>query len=245
MSPVNPQTRVLIERIVWTVGFGVSILLLTRLARHRLLRGDLTIEARHKIRASIRWLGILGFVLVLAFIWAGHVQNLGVFLGIIGAGVALSMQETLLCIAGWLLLVIRRPYTIGDRIEVDGRIGDVIDISVFQTTMLEIGNWVEADQSTGRILIVPNSVNLRLPVYNYTKGFPFLWNEFSAVVTFESDWRGAKETMLEIATKEDEKFDAEVSRQGVSGGVFTGPHLDQVVPRIIVGIGFQIVPEDP
>jgi len=126
---------------------------------------------------------------------------------------ALSLQETLVCVAGWLLLVVRRPYDIGDRIEIDHRIGDVIDISVFQTSMLEVGNWVKADQSTGRILIIPNSMVIRHPVYNYTKGFPFVWNELAVTVTFESDWEHAEQLMLEQAEVEAEKLQGEVKRQ--------------------------------
>jgi small-conductance mechanosensitive channel len=159
---------------------------------------------------STAWLGAAGFLVAVFFIWAGQIKDMGVFLGIVGAGLALSMGETLLCIAGWLLLIVRRPFDIGDRIEVDGRIGDVISYSVFQTTMLEVGNWVDADQSTGRLLIIPNSMIIRHALYNYTKGFPFVWNEFSAVVTFESDWARAKQIMLSNAQREDKKIENEV-----------------------------------
>ena len=209
----DDPTRTVIENLLWTLGIGAAIYLLARAAQRALIRSAAGIEARHKIRLTTMWAGLAVFVIAATFIWARQVQNLGVFLGIIGAGIALSLQETLVCIAGWLLVVIRRPFDIGDRIEINGHVGDVIDISVFQTSLLEVGNWVKADQSTGRMAIIPNSMVVRHAVYNYTKGFPFVWDEFSTIVTFESDWELAKTLMLEKAETEAEKIEGEVQRQ--------------------------------
>ena len=165
------------------------------------------------MRLTASWVGISVFIVATAMIWAAGIRDFGIFLGIIGAGLALSLQETLVCIAGWLVFIVRRPYDIGDRIEIDGKIGDVIGVSVFQTTMLEVGNWVKADQSTGRMLIIPNSMLIRHAVYSYAKGFPFVWDEISVVVTFESDWQGAEELMLEKAEVEADKIEPQVKRQ--------------------------------
>ena len=217
MSPViggaGGRIRMLIEKSLWTVGMAAVIYILTTAARHGLTRGASTIEERHKIRRITSWIGIGIFVIAAGFIWASGIQNLGLFMGIVGAGLAMSLQETLLCIAGWLLLLVRRPFNIGDRIEIDNKVGDVIDISVFQTSMIEVGNWVEAEQSTGRMLIIPNSMLIRHPIYNYSKGFPFIWNELSVVVTFESDWQEAEKLMLEKAEIEADKIESEVKRR--------------------------------
>ena len=207
------QVDLLLQNIVWTAAAAAVCFLLVKAAQRGLVRRATSIENRHKARVVTAWIGVVLFFIMAALIWASGVKNLGIFLGIIGAGVALSMQETLLCVAGWLLLVARRPYDIGDRIEIDGRIGDVIDIGVFQTSMLEVGNWVQGDQSTGRMLIIPNSMLVRRAVYNYSKGFPFVWDEFSTVVTFESDWETARDLMLQQAEVEAEKIETEVTRQ--------------------------------
>ncbi|HET6428151.1 MAG TPA: mechanosensitive ion channel family protein [Phycisphaerae bacterium] len=206
-------TQVLTQNLLWTAVLATAVFLLSRAAQRALVRREMDVEARHKIRLSIAWVAVAVFVVATGFVWARRVENLGVFLGIVGAGVALSLQETLVCLAGWLLLVTQKPYDIGDRIEIDGRVGDVIGISVFQTSLLEVGNWVKADQSTGRMLIVPNSSIIRHAVYNYSKGFPFIWNEFSTVVTFESDWEQAKALMFEKAETEAEKIEGQVKRQ--------------------------------
>jgi len=92
-------------------------------------------------------------------------------------------------------------YEPGNRIEIGKHKGDVIDIAIFYTTLVEIDNWIEEDQSTGRIVKVPNNLVIKESVYNYNTGFPFVWNEIKVLVTFESNWEEAKKVMLDT-TKE-------------------------------------------
>ena len=207
------QTHQIYGNILWTLVVLVVVLFLARLVEHALVRRAADLEGKHKARRAVAWTKTVLVLVLVASIWASGAQHLGLFLGFVGAGVALSLQETLLCIAGWALIVIKKPFDVGDRIEISGLIGDVIDIRVFQTSLLEVGNWVEADQSTGRIINVPNSAVFRGLNANYTKGFPFIWNEQTIVVTFESDWKRAKETILKQAQEEADKIESEVRRQ--------------------------------
>lgn len=193
-----------------TIVAAMVIFVATRLVLRGLLTRTTELSARHKIRRTVTWTSALFFIAITLGIWLRQTTNLGVFLGIIGAGVALSLQETLLCVAGWALVVLQRPFDVGDRIELDGLIGDVIDISVFHTHLLEVGNWVHAEQSTGRLVSLPNSRIFRGVLVNYTKGFPFIWNELQVVVTFESNWRKAKEILLDTATSENMRVEKEV-----------------------------------
>lgn len=199
-------------KLLWTLVMAMAVYLLVHVAQHRLLKGIDNIDIRHKLRRTISRVGAALFALLTFIIWTEG-QELGVSLGIFGAGLALSLQEMLLCVAGWGLLMIQKPYDIGDRIEINGQVGDVIDIRVIQTSLLEVGNWVRADQSTGRIINVPNSALYRGTVSNYTKGFPFIWNELVIIVTFESDWERAKEIIVRQADEEADKLEEEVRRQ--------------------------------
>ena len=210
---VAPEVHDLLRRVLWTIGIIAVALVSVTAVQGALLRSAVEIESRHRIRLATTWFGVGALLIALAVVWLSGVANLGVFLGLFGAGLALSLQETALCIVGWLLLVFRRPYDIGDRIEIGGCKGDVIGVGVLQTSLLEVGNWIEAEQSTGRMLIIPNSMLLRGPLQNYSKGFPFVWDEIPVTVTFESDWEAARDLMLEKAEIEAEKIESLVKGQ--------------------------------
>jgi len=199
--------------ILWTLVAVVVVSITARLVEHALVRRASDLEGKHKARRAVSWIRAIVLVICIVPIWVTGAQQLGLFLGFVGAGVALSLQETLLCIAGWMLIVIKKPFDVGDRIEISGLVGDVIDIRMFQISILEVGNWVGAEQSTGRILNIPNSAVFRGFNANYTQGFPFIWNEHTIVVTFESDWRQAKEIILKQAEEEADKIESEVRRQ--------------------------------
>jgi hypothetical protein len=148
------------------------------------------------------------FVVVVTWVWLPFFDDLGTFLGLLSAGIAIALADVFLDLAGWLFIVFRRPFKVGDRIEINGTAGDVIDVRAFRFTVLEIRNWVDADQSTGRVVHVPNGSLFKYPTANFTEGFYHIWHEIPVLVTFESDWKRAEELNLEavapIALGEDE-----------------------------------------
>ncbi len=168
------------------------------------------IRNRHNIRKGIIYFATLLMLIAIIFIWFRNLKAIGVILSVIGAGLVLALQEVVLCIAGWALIFIRRPFETGDRIEIGSIKGDVIDIRLFETSLLEIGNWVVDDQSTGRIVHVPNSAVFKGPVFNYNRGFEFIWNEVKIVVTFESNWNKAKDIMFELGEIESKELIGQV-----------------------------------
>ncbi len=116
-------------------------------------------------------------------------------------------------IAAWFFIIWRRPFEVGDRIQIGENSGDVIDQRLFQFTLLEIGNWVDGDQSTGRIIHIPNSKVFNESQANYSKGFKYIWNEIFVVVTFESDWKKAKDILRSIADKHAEHLSIEAEKK--------------------------------
>lgn len=158
-------------------------------------------EKTEDIRAIYSWrkgasylLWAVGFILT-GRIWFEGIEAIGTFLGLVSAGVAIALKDVLTDIAGWVYIVLENPIRPGDRIEVDGISGDVIDIGLFQFTILEIGNWVNADQSTGRLIEIPNAKVFTSPIANSTKAFPYIWNELPVEVEFESNWKKAKKLL--------------------------------------------------
>ena len=171
------------------------------------------IKSRHVVRKNSVY-GITFLVsITIVLIWIQNISYLTIFLGVAGAGLALALQEVIMSVAGWFLILIRRPFEVGDRIEINGIKGDVIDIRLFQTSLLEIGNWVDADQSTGRIVNFPNSFVFKAANYNYSRGFEFIWHEIPLLITFESDWQRARDIILQNAKKHVEGLEDSVSRK--------------------------------
>lgn len=169
----------------------------------------LSLAEKHAYRKRISYLATLIYILIIIPIWAGTTQQWATVLSVMGAGIALALHEMLLNIAGWIYIIIRHPYRTGDRIEINDLRGDVIDIRIFETSLLEIGNWVDGDQSTGRLVHMPHGQIFRNPLYNYTQGFEYIWNEMPILLTFESNWEKAKEILLGFG----EELSHDVQRQ--------------------------------
>jgi small-conductance mechanosensitive channel len=188
------------------------------------------LKLKHSARKYVIYFLNILIVLYVLFLWVQSISSVTIFLSVISAGIALALQEVILSIAGWFLILVRRPFQVGDRIELGGVKGDVIDIRLFQTSLLEIGNWVDADQSTGRIVHVPNSTVFKKENYNYSRGFEFIWNELKLLITFDSDWKRAEEIMVRHGVKE-----AEGKEKVVRG------KIDRMTKRYMIRYG-QLTP---
>jgi len=160
------------------------------------------LKKRHSARKFTIYTATFLSILIIIPVWINKSTSLTTILGLMGAGLTLALHQPILSMAGWLLILIRKPYETGDRVEVGGIKGDVVDIRLFYTSLLEIGNWVDADQSTGRIIHCPNNKIFTEAIFNYTKGFEYIWNEIKIVVTYESDWKKAKNIILDVTTKD-------------------------------------------
>jgi small-conductance mechanosensitive channel len=123
------------------------------------------------------------------------------------------LQDIVKSFAGWGFILWRRPFSIGDRIQIGNYSGDVIDIRIFKFTMMEIGNWVDADQSTGRLIHLSNSMVITDAIANYGQGFQFIWNEIPVLLTFESNWQKGKEILQKIATQHAAHFSSAVEKE--------------------------------
>ena len=143
----------------------------------------------------------LAFLLV-GRIWVESFESLATVFGLISAGLAVALKDPLLNFAGWLFIVWRKPFELGDRIELGKYRGDVVGQGMFTFSLMEIGNWVDADDRTGRLLVAPNGAVFTEVIANYSKGwFEHVWNELAVIVTFESNWRAAQELLADIAMR--------------------------------------------
>ncbi len=152
----------------------------------------------YRTRKIATYVAFVLIVLTLVRIWVGVFGDIATFLGLVSAGIAVGLSDVLKDMAGWVYIIARRPFRVGDRIETKDLSGDVIDIRLFRFTIMEIGNWVYGDHSTGRIVHVPNEIVFTSPIANYTEGFEFIWHEIPILVTFESDWKRAESIVRSI-----------------------------------------------
>lgn len=197
--PVDIGNELLL-RLAFITAMIAVVVILARLAERFASRSANIEPARvYRIKKTIRRIAITVAAISTIVLLSPDVRGLLTVLTVVGAGLAIALREALLSVAGWIRLSVLSPYKIGDRIEVGGVKGDVIDIRVLRSSLMEIGGWVDADQSTGRVVHIPNSWIFEYGVYNYTRGFRFIWNEISLVVTFRSDWRAARDIMQGFA----------------------------------------------
>lgn len=170
-------------------------------------------KLQYKWRKNLTYVfGFLG-LFIIGSIWSDGFKSLSTFLGLLSAGLAIALKDPVSDFAGWAFILWRKPFEVGDRIQIGDVKGDVIDVRLFKFTVLEIGNWVHADQSTGRVVHVSNHKIFTDSLANYTSDFEFIWNEIQVLITFESDWKKAKGILQEIADKHLKDFVEEAERQ--------------------------------
>ncbi|HUT04595.1 MAG TPA: mechanosensitive ion channel domain-containing protein [bacterium] len=192
----SPQGKVLVSIILIAVFVLLRMLVLS-LIHQRVTDTTVAYIWRRRTTSLVTVLVIV----LLAWLWSDTFHSVATLLGLVAAALVLALKDLVANMAGWLLIHSRRLFRVGDRIEVSGHAGDVIDIRLFEFTLIEVGNWVDADQSSGRLIHVPNGKVLTEPLANYTKDFNYIWNELSVVITFESKWQKVKSILEEIATR--------------------------------------------
>lgn len=222
----------------------ILVLIFIHLLVIRIVRRQTKNETlRYKWRKNLAYtLSFFGFILV-GRIWFEGMGSIATFLGLLSAGLAIALRDPVTDMAGWIFIMWRKPFDVGDRIQIEENKGDVIDIRFFKFTILEIGNWVQADQSTGRVIHIPNHFVLRHSVINYTSDFDFIWNEIEVVVTFESDWKRAKSILEEIMAKHLEEYvsDAEEQvRRATKSYLIRYKNLTPIVYTEVVDAGVKL-----
>ncbi len=185
--------------------FIIAVLVLIRFVLLNLVyRETEDTRKRYHWRKSITYILTLVGIFLVGRIWFRGFESIATFFGIFAAGIAIALQDLLVNIAGWIFILWRRPFDVGDRIEINEHAGDVIDRRLFMFTIMEIGNWVDAEQSTGRVIHLPNGWVFKYSLANYSRGFSYIWNEIQVLVTFESNWKKAKKILQSIADEQGE-----------------------------------------
>lgn len=191
----NPNVRGTLISIVGVIIIVILVRLLQRSSDRRIEQSDI----RYRVRKLIGLLGYLTAFLYITLVFKDQLGHLTVAFGVAGAGIAFALQEVIASIAGWVAISLGHFYQVGDRVLLGGIKGDVVDIGVLRTTLMEIGDWVGSDLYNGRIVRIANGIVFKEPVFNYSGGFPFLWDELTIPVKYGGDRKLAKEIILQVA----------------------------------------------
>ncbi|MCB1005650.1 MAG: mechanosensitive ion channel [Acidimicrobiales bacterium] len=158
---------------------------------------------RYHTRKAIRYAVAVLALVALAVVWRPFAGRIGVVVGFATAGVAFAMQEAIGAVAGWINIVSGRIFSVGDRIQMAGVRGDVIDITPLRTKVMEMGSardddtWVQGRQYTGRIVAISNKATFTEPVFNYSSAFEYIWEELTVPVPHDADVERAEAILLD------------------------------------------------
>jgi small-conductance mechanosensitive channel len=204
--------RAVTSAVVVAVAVAVALLGGRVMAR----RAD-DAQSRYYARKFVRYVVAALTLVVLAVLWRAFAGRAGVVLGLAAAGLAFAMQEVIGAVAGWFNILSGRIFRVGDRIQMGGVRGDVIDITPLRTKVMEIGSgtddtsWVQGRQFTGRVVAISNKATFTEPVYNYSAAFDYLWEELTVPVAFDADWDLASAILEEEAVRMSASVGAETA----------------------------------
>ena len=193
----HPTTGSVIKYLVWVLVVIFFIKFLRRILKKSL--PDTTI--RYKSQKGVEIIGYVLIIFLTISFFTGNIKDLTIVIGLLTAGLAITLQELILSIAGSFYIFFVKVYKPGDRIEINGIRGDVIDVDSIYTSMMEIGEWVSSDNYSGRIVKLSNAFVFKGPIYNYSQDFPFVWDEFNLPIRYDSDIELAKKIVIDIAAE--------------------------------------------
>jgi small-conductance mechanosensitive channel len=170
-------------------------------------------------------------------IWFDDPVRLATALGLVTAGLAFALQRVVTAVAGYVVILRGKTFNVGDRISMGGVRGDVIALGFIQTTIMEMGQppavqsadpamWVHSRQYTGRVVTVSNATIFTEPVYNYTREFPYIWEEMAIPISYQADRGRAERILLDVAV-----------RHAVRVGDLSGEAVEEVRRRYFLRIG--------
>lgn len=191
----NPITASIFKYLVWVIAILIAVQVFRKLLKKKLPDS----VTRYKSQKGVEIIGYIFIIFLSITYFTGNITDFTIAIGLLSAGVAITLQELFLSIAGSLYIFFVKVYKPGDRIEINGIKGDVIDIDSIYTTMMEIGEWVSTDNYSGRIVKLSNAFVFKGPIYNFSQDFPFIWDEFNLPIHYKSDVALTKKIVIDIA----------------------------------------------
>lgn len=207
-----------VVKLLLTVGLVLGLFVLSQVlgAVSRLVvRGRRREATGFWARQGVHLVTVILLVAGTLSIWFNSPGRLATVIGLVTAGLAFALQTVITAIAGYIVILRGKTFDVGDRIVMGGVRGDVIALGFIQTTIMEMGQppavqdaeppmWVSSRQYTGRVVTVNNGQIFQEPVYNYTRDFPYIWDQMTISVPYGTDYEAAEHVMLEAVCRHTE-----------------------------------------
>lgn len=185
-----------------TIIIGIAVIwIIVKALQKNLFSKIGDIDNRYRAKKLSSFIGYILTIILLIVVFSDKLAGLTVALGVAGAGIAFALQEVIASFAGWLAILFGGFYKTGDRVQLGGVKGDVMDIGVLRTTIMETGQWVDGDLYNGRIVLIANSYVFKEPVFNYSGDFPFLWDEIKIPIQYGSNYEKTKTILQKIGAE--------------------------------------------
>ncbi len=232
---------------LWWPGI-IAVLLITahlcisRLVLPKRYQKEALFLARRLGRYSV---GLI-IIIVFCFYLIEDLTLVATTLGLVSAAIVISIQDVFAAFFGWFAIMLGRKFTIGDRLEIEGVRGDVLDIQLLRTTLIEVNNWLGVDQPTGRVLFIPNNFIFKSKVFNFSHGHPFIWGKIELTVTYGTPTAGAMAVFTKVLEEETRQDFAEA--RAAAGemerryGVEDADYSPKIYTRIAEsGVAFSLI----
>ncbi len=192
--------------ILWLLGKALRTLARFLLGKRKDVRA--AFWSGQAINILVTVLFIIGFL----SIWFNDPTRLTTAVGLVTAGIAFALQKVITAVAAYWIILRGRLFNVGDRISMGGVRGDVVRVQFLYTTVMEMGEppavqmadpamWVEARQYTGRLVTITNDKIFDTPLYNYSREFPYIWEEMQVMISYTADRRRAEDILLDVARR--------------------------------------------
>lgn len=186
------------ERLLIIVVGVIIVFIVGRVLKNRLNKNLSNNQNKYKARKIVNFFSYMLFIAVILFVYSDKLGNIGTAIGVAGAGIAFALQEIIVSLAGWINIILTNQVAIGQRVKIGDVKGDIIDIGVLTTTIMETGDWIGGDLYNGSIITVSNSYIFKEKVHNYSAEYPFLWDELTIPIRTDSDYHLARKVFAKV-----------------------------------------------
>jgi small-conductance mechanosensitive channel len=196
--------RLKLKNLSLAVFLGVLILIFAKFIEIRIKKRSKGRYTRYNLIHLTKFISLIAVAMIIVTFLNSNWYAAAVSLGLISLILGFALQTPISSFIGWIYIIIRNPYRIGDRIEINQFKGDVIEIGYVDTTLWEFaGDYLTNDLPSGRLIRFPNTMVLQSAVFNYSwKNFKFIWNEIPFHVAYESDLDFVEKIIKKVTSEE-------------------------------------------